>query len=99
MSLQMTKEPTRKASELLDQHKMAIIEELGNTAFDLLTPRQTATMLGVKVPRLSDLNKEKWLEPAAQSDIGHANLYYRWRVEFIKRHRTFRPRKGEKATI
>lgn len=93
------KKPTEKASKLLDAHKMEIIEELGNTAFDLLTPKQTAAMLNVPVPRLSDLNKEKWLEPAAQSDIGHANLYYRWRVEFIKRHRAFRPRKGEKATI
>jgi hypothetical protein len=79
--------PTERAHKLLEMHETAIIKELGSTAFDLLTPKQSAALLGIEVPRLSDLVRQGWVEPSPAEMIGPAKLYYRWRIEFARRYR------------
>ena len=76
-----------KAAKLLQEHEATLIKELGPTAFDLLSPRQTAEALAIPVPRITDFVRQGWLEPAPGQDVGHAHQYYRWRVEFVKRYK------------
>jgi len=79
-----------KATKLLKKYEKALVRELGKSAEDLLTPKQTALVLfedESKVPRLGDLVRQGWLAPAPDRDVGHAHQYYRWRVEFVKRYR------------
>jgi hypothetical protein len=85
--------PVKKAQEMLAQHQLAIIQELDGRAFDLLTPRETAAVLGIDASRIPDLIRQKWLEGAPGKKLGSANQYYRWRVEFVKRYRgTYKPK-------
>lgn len=82
-----------KVEDLLRKHKAEIIEELGAAAFDLLSPRQARIALGLehedrrkREQAIPELTRQGWLEPApADSDVGSAHLYSRWRVEFVKR--------------
>ncbi len=81
----------RKADKivgLLAAHKAEIIENLGASAFDVLSPKETAAIVGVD--RLSDLIREGWLEPIPGKDIGQAHLYYRWRAVFVRQYRKTR---------
>ena len=79
---------TKTVPHLLERHKPEIIEQLGAKAFELLTPRQARDELGVNSTRIPDLVRQGWLEPApAEYNVGPAHLYFRWRVEFAKRHR------------
>lgn len=81
----------QKAAKLLKKHERALIKELGTAAMELLTPKQVAMELFAnerKVSLLGDLVRQGWLAPAPDKDVGHAHQYYRWRVEFVKRHRT-----------
>lgn len=75
-----------KVPALLEQHRGGIIEEMGASAFDLLTPAQVASELGVSVSTLPDLVRQSWLAGSGQK-AGNAHLYYRWRVEFARRYR------------
>lgn len=78
----------KKVPELLRLHKDTIINELGPRAYELLTPSQVRSELDIdsgKKAALPDLIRQEWLEPAHGYDAGPAHLYYRWRVEFIKR--------------
>ncbi len=87
--------PERKAErieDLLREHKTELLEELGSSAFDLLTPQETASMVGVNAKRIPDLLREGWLEPAPGKDVGRAHQYYRWRVVFVQRFRRTRPK-------
>jgi hypothetical protein len=97
----MTKQKDRevlRAKPLLEKHRSALIEDLGAAAFDLLTPKQTANVLGVDVPRISDLVRQGWLASApTEYDAGHAHQYYRWRVEFVKRYKTTYKKKEQSA--
>jgi hypothetical protein len=77
-----------KASRLLRQYRSSMIEELGPTAFELLTPYETARELGIPSKRIPELNRQGWLEAAPHKDIGTAHQYYRWRVTFTKRFKT-----------
>jgi hypothetical protein len=88
---------TRKVATLLEQHEEALKAELGASAYDLLSPRQTSVILGVEPGRITDLTRQGWLEPAPVEKIGPAKLYYRWRVEFVRRYRkTYSKREKEK---
>lgn len=88
MQKERDKHEVLKVPELLEKHKADIMEELGKSAFDLLAPRQVAKELNdMDARRLPDLVRQGWLAPAPVPPIGTANLYYRWRVEFIKRYR------------
>lgn len=81
----------QKAVKLLKKHEKMLIRELGASAFELLTPKQTAKeLLGFesKVSQLGDLVRQGWLAAAPDKDVGHAHQYYRWRIEFVKRYRT-----------
>lgn len=78
----------QKAADLLKKHEKALRRELGKSAEELLTPKQTANELNTPVPNLGDLVRQGWLAPAPDKDVGHAHQYYRWRVEFVKRYRT-----------
>ena len=82
-----------KIEGLLTTHKTAIIEELGASAFELLPPRETATVIGISSDRVPDLIREGWLEPVPGKDIGQAHLYYRWRAVFVQRFRKTRQKK------
>jgi hypothetical protein len=77
----------KKAAILLDKHEAALIKELGSKSFDLLTPKQTADRIDIPVGRLGDLVRQGWLASIPELNAGSANLYYRWRVEFVKRYR------------
>lgn len=86
MTEKRDKHAVEKVPKLLDDHKNTLIEELGPRAFELLSPRQVMEELGIsKGARIPDLIRQGWLEPAQGQDIGPAHLYYRWRVEFVKR--------------
>lgn len=87
MQKERDKHVVQKVPGLLDKHKAEIMEELGKSAFDLLSPKQVATELDVDTRKLPDLVRQGWLAPAPVPSIGTANLYYRWRVEFVKRHK------------
>lgn len=88
MQKERDKHKVLKTDELLEAHKAEIMESLGNSSFDLLSPKQVATELGgIDTKKLPDLVRQGWLAPAPVPSIGTANLYYRWRVEFIKRYR------------
>lgn len=78
----------KRAATLLEQHRTAIIDELGPAAFELLSPKQVADELKIGVPRMTDLVRQGWLAGVPGHDVGHAHQYYRWRVEFVKRHRS-----------
>jgi hypothetical protein len=85
----------RKASRvttLLDEHKATVIEQLGACAFELMTPRETAEMIGIEPKRIPDLIREGWLDWVPGKDIGHAHQYYRWRVTFVQQFRRTRQR-------
>jgi hypothetical protein len=80
----------QKAAKLLKKHEKTLRRELGKSAEELLTPRETASELfsdADKVTLLGDLVRQGWLAPAPNKDVGHAHQYYRWRVEFVKRYR------------
>lgn len=87
MSEQEDKHKVRKVPGLLEQHKADIMERLGVQAFDLLSPQDVARELNIRVERISDLVRQTWLAPAPGKSIGSANLYYRWRVEFVKQYK------------
>lgn len=82
-----------KIASLLATQKSIIIEQLGASAFDVLTPHEAATVAGVATNRLPDLIREGWLEPVPGKDIGRAHQYYRWRAVFVQQFRKTRPRK------
>lgn len=84
LELQEDSRKVKRAESLLKAHKAEIMEELGASAFDLLTPNEVKTQLGTGP---TELTRQGWLEPAPGKDIGPAHLYYRWRVEFVKRFR------------
>ena len=86
----MTDRKSDKVTTLLDRHKTEVIEELGPTAFDILTPHETAQVAGIDVKRIPDLIREGWLEPVPGKDIGRAHQYYRWRAVFTQRFRKTR---------
>lgn len=87
-----------RAKPLLEQHKTSLIEEMGTAAFDLLTPKQVADILGVSASRLPDFIRQGWLASAPEEhDVGHAHLYYRWRVEFVRRYRTTYKKREQSA--
>lgn len=90
-----THKPTEKAKQLLASHQLDIIEELGTTAFDLLTPAEAAKEIDVPTSRLPDLIRQGWLAYVPGKDIGSAHQYYRWRAEFVKRYRGQYSRKSE----
>jgi hypothetical protein len=93
-----TKEKDRtvlRAVKLLEEHKVSLIESLGASAFDLLTPKQVAGVLSIDVSRITDLTRQGWLASAPEEyDVGNAHLYYRWRVEFVKRYKTSYKKRG-----
>ena len=98
MGEQEKKRSVKKATDLLRQHETALIKELGQSAFQLLSPRQAASELDMPVPRLTDLVRQGWLEAAPGQDVGHSHQYYRWRIEFVKRYKTIyqtSPKKGD----
>src|SRR2546429_8885053 len=86
----------QKAADLLKKHEKALRRELGKSAEELLTPRETAEELKTAVPLLGDLVRQGWLAPASGKDVGHAHQYYRWRVEFVKRYRQTYKKKEER---
>lgn len=93
--------PDRKAgklADLLEKHKAEVIEHLGPRAFDILTPYETAQVIGISVKRLPDLIREGWLEPIPGKDIGRAHQYYRWRAVFVQQFRKTRP-KGNSSPL
>lgn len=79
-----------KVADLLEQQKTAVIEQLGPRAFEILTPYETAQVIGIDVKRLPDLIREGWLEPVPGKDIGRAHQYYRWRATFVHQLRKTR---------
>jgi len=79
-----------KIAGLLGAHKSEIIVSLGAAAFDVLTPRETATIVGVERKRIPDLIREGWLEPIPGKDVGQAHQYYRWRAVFAHQFRKTR---------
>ena len=99
--MQESKDRTvQKAAKLLQKHEKSLKKELGKSAEELLTPRETASELfsnADKVPLLGDLVRQGWLAPAPDKDVGHAHQYYRWRVEFVKRYRTTYNTRGQSA--
>jgi hypothetical protein len=86
---------SQKAQELIQQHKGAIIEELGPHAFDLLTPQEVATELEIETKRIPEYIRWGWLDPVPGKDVGSAHQYYRWRVESVKRLKKPRQRKDK----
>jgi hypothetical protein len=79
---------SKKVTDLLKEHKAEVIEDLGASAFDLLTPQETAALAGVEeTKRLPELIRQGWLEPAPGKDIGTAHQYYRWRAEFVRQYK------------
>jgi hypothetical protein len=86
----MSDRKAEKIVSLLAAHKGDIIEQLGVSAFDVLPPRETAAIVGVKVDRIPDLIREGWLEPIPDKDIGQAHQYYRWRAVFVQQFRNTR---------
>ena len=82
-----------KIAGLLAAHKGEIIEQLGASAFDVLPPKETAAIVGVKGDRIPDLIREGWLEPVPGKDIGQAHQYYRWRAVFVQQFRKTRQKK------
>lgn len=79
---------SKKVAELLKLHKTDLLMELGATAFDLLTPQETANLIGLSdTKRVPELIRQGWLEAAPGKDIGTAHQYFRWRVEFVRRHK------------
>ena len=95
----MTK-PVDKVLDLLRQHQSTLIEELGVSAFELLTPAETSAIVGLSTDRFPDLLREGWLAAVPGKQIGRAHLYYRWRAEFVKRYRLTRtkPKIGSSPT-
>jgi hypothetical protein len=89
----MSERKADKIAGLLAAHKAEIIESLGPSAFDVLTPQETAPLAGVKIDRIPDLIREGWLEPVPGKDIGRAHQYYRWRAVFVQQFRKTRSRK------
>lgn len=87
MQKERDKHIVQKVPGLLDRYRSEIIEGLGKSSFDLLSPKQVAAELNVDTRKLPDLVRQGWLTPAPVPAIGTANLYYRWRVEFVKRHK------------
>jgi hypothetical protein len=82
------KHVVERAAQLLEEHELEIIKELGASAFDELSPREVANILGYKETKhLTDLVRQTWLAPVPERKIGSANLYFRWRVEFVKRYK------------
>ena len=88
----MSDRRAEKIASLLAAHKGAIIEQLGASAFDVLTPQEAATLAGVDTKRVPDLIREGWLEPVPGKDIGRAHQYYRWRAVFVQQFRKTRSR-------
>lgn len=85
LELKEDKHKVKRVAPLLKEHKAEIMEELGASAFDLLSPKQVEKQLGAAP---SELTRQGWLEPAPEDkNVGPAHLYYRWRVEFVKRFR------------
>lgn len=77
-----------RAAQLLEEHELEIIKELGASAFDELSPKEVADILGyTKTKHLTDLVRQTWLAPIPGKKIGSANLYFRWRVEFVRRYK------------
>ena len=94
------KRSVSKAATFLAQYETALIKELGQAAFELLSPRQVAVELAISVPRITDLVRQGWLEAASGQDVGHAHQYYRWRVEFVKRYkRTYQKEKNNEISL
>ena len=83
----------KKINDLLDKERIGIIESLGRSAYDLLTPAEAAQELGVSVKLIPDLIRHGWLEKVPGKDIGRGHQYYRWRVLFTKQFRQTKPRK------
>jgi hypothetical protein len=81
------KRKTKKAADMLELHESNLIKELGASAFDLLTPARAAKEIGLPVGRITDLVRQGWLASVPDEHAGPAHLYYRWRVELIKRYR------------
>ena len=89
----MSGRKAEKIAGLLAARKSEIIEQLGASAFDVLTPQETAPLAGVDADRIPDLIREGWLEPVPGKDIGRAHQYYHWRAVFVQQFRKTRPRK------
>lgn len=86
----------KRAKQMREQHQAEIILELGPAAFDLLSPKETAHLLGIPTPGLINLIRNSWIVPApAHFDIGHAHRYFRWDVELARRYRRQYIRKPE----
>ncbi|GAC1468915.1 MAG: hypothetical protein PVS3B3_24870 [Ktedonobacteraceae bacterium] len=81
------KHKAEKILELLQTHEMPLIKELGSSAFDLLSPARAASEIGVNTSRITDLVRHGWLTYVPNMSAGPAHFYYRWRVEFVKRHK------------
>ena len=82
---------SKKVTLLLKEHKAEIIESLGASAFDLLTPQEAARLIGLDTTKgIPELIRQGWLEPAPGKDIGTAHQYHHWRAEFVKRYKTNR---------
>lgn len=81
------KRVTQKALRLLELHENEIIKELGASAFELLTPKRAAQEIGILPKSITDLVRQKWLASVPDENAGPAHLYYRWRVEFVKRYK------------
>lgn len=90
------KNKVQKVDELLQRHKASLIEQLGASAFDTLTPHETAEEIDINSTRIPDLIRQGWLEPAPNKDVGRAHQYYRWRVMFVKQ---FKQRYNKKDKI
>jgi hypothetical protein len=86
---------SQRAQAIIQENKAAIIEELGASAFDLLTPREVAAALEINSKRIPDYNRWGWLEPAPGKDAGQAHQYYRWRVVAVQRLK--KPRRKKKT--
>jgi hypothetical protein len=92
----MTMRISKKVLDLLDQHKTEIIEQLGTSAFEVMTPQEVADDLKLTTTkRIPELIRQGWLAPIPGKDIGSAHQYYRWRAEFVKRYKQPRQEKNE----
>lgn len=88
MSMVQEDRTVKKVPALLEQHQLSLIEELKSSAFDLLSPAQVADELELDhTKELTDLVRQGWLVAAPGQQIGPANRYFRWRVEFVKRYK------------
>jgi hypothetical protein len=83
----MKERKTEKIVGLLAAHKSEVIERLGASAFELLTPRETAELIGIPSNRIPDIIRQGWLEPVPGKDVGQGHQYYRWRVVFVQQYR------------